>query len=382
MTPGRAGIKLGHMADRLPLDSPLFWFMAAVAVALLLTFVLFRTDLQLYWRLRAFARRAGDIRVPAGSLRGAAGPVRTLAARALALPVAGRQLDAARLFDRAAEQATGEAKAELFNLAGVCYYLAGRFEAAAERYRGAAAQAEAAGAKPLQAAAWANLGLAQLVRNEPEHAHTALEQALALDRETGDQAAVAAGLSRLGLTWHARNEPARALDLYNEALALNRATGNRRGAACDLGRIGLSWQVLGEHERAFEHYRESYATARKAGDEVAAAEVIGNTGLLQLKLGEDEKALASLLGSLALFGRMRDTTRALNTVLGLRMVLERMGAEAFAAGCRRFGVDSRDLARTKPCDCLPSRFVATNLKIRAFSKGKTARAKVLSRSNS
>ena len=68
----------------------------------------------------------------------------------------------------------------------------------------------------------------------------------------------------------------------------------------------------------------------------AEGEFLGNIGLLHLERNEDEAALASLLGALALFGEMRDTGRAVNTIRGLKLVRDRLGAEAFATACGRF----------------------------------------------
>lgn len=325
--------------------SPLFWLLTAVVVGAALMLFFFSTDARLRRRLGRLRRQAGDIRLPADGLTGSPGPVRRAAERALAEFDAGKPYDAAGLFERAAGQAQGQVRAELMNLAAVCHHVGNRLEPAAERYERAAALAVEAGAKQVGAAGYANLALLRLAQAEPELARAALEQALTLDRESGNQVQAAVGLGRLGLVFQARGETARALDLHLEALAINEALDNRRGIAYDLGRIGLAYQAHGEQAQALEYYARGLAAARKAGDRVTAGEFLGNIGLLQFERGESEAALGSLLGALALFGEMRDTARAVNTVKGLKLVRERLGADAFAAGCRRFGLKPPELAR-------------------------------------
>jgi tetratricopeptide (TPR) repeat protein len=290
-------------------------------------------------------KELGDIRFTVANLDTAGHRVRESFAQGVKAMCAKQYQDAAGMFRAGARDASPGERAELMNLVGISLHLAGRQNVAPDSFEQAVAAAEGAADRRAQAAALSNLALVYLARSEPAAALVYQEQALEIDRETGNAADTATGLGRLGLIRHAQHQPDRAMDLHTQALDLHRSLDDQPGIANDLGRIGFVYQTLDQSDKALECYNQALEVARKAAYLQGTAELLSNIGMLHNEQGDSDEALRHLLSALALFAQTSGETRMLNTANGLRVVRRKLGRDRFTEGCRKYGMNDRDLTR-------------------------------------
>jgi len=117
------------------------------------------------------------------------------------------------------------------------------------------------------------------------------EQALAIDRETGDRQGEAAALGSLANCYADLGQTARAIDLYEQALAIDRETGDRDGEAIDLGNLATSYAALGQFARSIDLFEQALAIAREVGDRQGETRHLGNLGELYGDLGQTARAI-------------------------------------------------------------------------------------------
>lgn len=135
------------------------------------------------------------------------------------------------------------------------------------------------------------VGLAHHQLDEVEKAIGYHEQALVIDRQTGDRQGEGADLGNLGRAYAALGEVEKAIGYYEQILVLHREIGDRQGEGTDLGNLGRAYEALGEVEKAIGYYEQALVIYREIGHRQGEGAAVGNLGLAHAALGEVEKSI-------------------------------------------------------------------------------------------
>jgi tetratricopeptide (TPR) repeat protein len=122
------------------------------------------------------------------------------------------------------------------------------------------------------------------------------EEALALRRETGDEAGQATALYNLGCLELDEGDRARGRAMLEEGLALDLKAGDDWGAASDRAAIGVAALDSGNLEEARALFAQAIKGLRDAGDTDRLAEVLGFVAGLAGETGDPIRA-ARLAGA-------------------------------------------------------------------------------------
>jgi tetratricopeptide (TPR) repeat protein len=137
--------------------------------------------------------------------------------------------------------------------------------------------------------AYANLGATILMlRLHPQERVLWLQTALNAIQLSNYRDAEAACLCNLGAAYADLREMRRAVELHEQALAIDRQSGDRQGEASDLGNLG---DESGEIELSVECHQQQLAIARKLGDRRTEGDALCNLGLILMYVGETQTAL-------------------------------------------------------------------------------------------
>jgi tetratricopeptide (TPR) repeat protein len=126
--------------------------------------------------------------------------------------------------------------------------------------------------------------------------------ALALFRESGDEAGEAWALTFLGA--HALASPGECkegIGLFEHGLGLFRELDDKPGIAQTLIGVGELARLDGDYERAEAAYEECLAIAREASDKMSEAKAVANLGYIAQQKGDHERAVERFITSIALF---------------------------------------------------------------------------------
>jgi predicted ATPase/DNA-binding SARP family transcriptional activator len=248
---------------------------------------------------------------------------------------------------------------------GVYEYMVGRYDQAAQLYRGSLALAGELRDTKAAAAALHSIGVLAQCRASFEDARERLLESLRLLRELppsdrelffrvhtvglfvgpeGPGAAprmyyeetlqffrrvdarsaigyVLAGLGDAARA-HGLTDPAR--DRLNESLAHFREARDPMGTSFVLNRLGNLAGVMGEYELAREWLDEGLELRRELGDRRAVGITMGNLGLLMARAGDPERAQAVISDALASFEKRDD----LPGQMGMRLALGNIALDA------------------------------------------------------
>jgi tetratricopeptide (TPR) repeat protein len=127
--------------------------------------------------------------------------------------------------------------------------------------------------------------------NEIKRAMVYYEQALAIDREIGNQPGVGATLSNLGVIYAVLGDVLRAIEYYEQAIEIARKVGDRKLEANILGNLGNTYKNLGDAHRAIQHYEQAQDLMREIEDIAGVATVSFNVAILYAQQGETARAL-------------------------------------------------------------------------------------------
>ncbi len=151
------------------------------------------------------------------------------------------------------------------NTLGFCYRVFGEFRLAIDLFEQALAINRTTGNQLGQSANLGNLGNCYYELGQISLAIESHEQALAIAREIGDQEAEATHLGNLGSCYHELGQISLAIESYEQALAIARATGDQEGEANHLGNLGSCNQNLGQIPQATGLYEQALAIERRIG---------------------------------------------------------------------------------------------------------------------
>jgi tetratricopeptide (TPR) repeat protein len=136
-----------------------------------------------------------------------------------------------------------------------------------------------------------SLGICYHLLGQLARAIELYEQALAIDRETGDRHGEAIHLGNLAIPVAELGQTARAIELHERALAIDRENGDRNGEANHLGNLGNRYAKLGQTARAVELQEQALVIHRETGDQNGQAAALGNLGNRYAELGQTARAI-------------------------------------------------------------------------------------------
>ena len=177
----------------------------------------------------------------------------------------------------------------------------------------------------LEAAALRGLGHLAAARGDYGRARTALERALALSQDDGDEGGAAAALTELGVLARNRGEYGVATALHDRALAAMRRLGDSRGVAVSLGHLGGLARARGDYDAAWAHHEASLGGWRSLGDRWGTAYALDHLGVLARDRGDLARAAGLHEEALGI-------RRALGDRAGLAGTLNNLGAVARGRG--------------------------------------------------
>jgi predicted ATPase/class 3 adenylate cyclase len=149
-------------------------------------------------------------------------------------------------------------------------------------------------------------GVADLARHQDqtEDALAACEGALALYRESSDDAGIARALSELGYIHQCRGDTMTAARALAEALELFRRLGDLERISFTLVGLGALAHLAGDLASARANYEESLALGRRLGDPNAIATALVNLGEVVQQQGDSARAAALYGESLEIYARL------------------------------------------------------------------------------
>jgi tetratricopeptide (TPR) repeat protein len=148
-----------------------------------------------------------------------------------------------------------------------------------------------------------------------------LEEALAIEREIGDERAIARELNSLGVVHRNIGDHERAEPLLVESLLRRRRLGDAAGVATVLTNLGILAVDRGEFGQAIELLGEAVGIDRASGAMGGVAYSSSALGTALLRAGRREEALGLLRSALAVFHELDDAD-------GVAESLERLGEAA------------------------------------------------------
>jgi predicted ATPase/class 3 adenylate cyclase len=201
-------------------------------------------------------------------------------------------------------------------------YLRGRVhEAAAWLERALAADALAPPEARVEALHW--LGVMLDEQRDARSAIERLEEALAIQRDIGDDRAIARELNSLGVVHRNIGDVVPAGSLLNESLMRRRRLGDMAGVATVLTNLGILAIDRGHFDQAIELLEEAVRIDRASGVTAGVAYSSSALGTAFLRSGRRNDALGLLRSGLATFHELGDTD-------GVAEGLERLGEAAAA----------------------------------------------------
>jgi predicted ATPase/class 3 adenylate cyclase len=188
----------------------------------------------------------------------------------------------------------------------------------------------AAAPAPLRARTHEVLGGITYWQGDLAGARPHYEEALAIWRADGDRAEIANALYNLSFCFTMdvqldaeQRRAARAI--IDEAIAINRELGNDRGIADDLWGLGTLYYFANDNEPAAEAFEQARVLYRRLGDRTQEAWSLHQLGSARLKLGQLEVARPLLRDGLRLFEAAGDDS-------AMTLLLDDLAAVAAAEG--------------------------------------------------
>jgi DNA-binding SARP family transcriptional activator/tetratricopeptide (TPR) repeat protein len=220
---------------------------------------------------------------------------------------------------RNAASQTGDRAAEAYALVnlGVVHLRQGRYEQAAEHYRGALPLFRETGDRGGEARTLTHLGLVNWRQGRYELAAERHWQALTRYRETANRAGEANALSNLGLVRWRQGRYEEAAEGHRQALILYRETGRRIGEANALTNLGVVNLRQGRYQQAADDLRQALTLFRETGNRIAEGYALANLGVVNLRQGRYQQAADDLRQALTLFretGNRDGEAEALNRI--------------------------------------------------------------------
>jgi predicted ATPase/transcriptional regulator with XRE-family HTH domain len=182
----------------------------------------------------------------------------------------------------------------------------GNFSEALASCEQAIALQRAAGDDAALAASLALFGVVLQFRGDGDGAERAQTESLEIRRRLRDEDGVAACLSYKALLAYCSGDLAGAASLAQESAAICRRFNNQTGLANALLRVGLVAMAEDANQRAGEAFSEAFALQQAARDHGSLHYSLANLAAVAQRLGNDELALARFRETFDLLAAVRD----------------------------------------------------------------------------
>jgi len=147
----------------------------------------------------------------------------------------------------------------------------------------------------------ANIAQVKTIQGYYEEALALMQEALAIDKETGDEAIIATDLNTIGRIYESWGIYDKAVDYLEQALALDVKLGMEDKMAIRYSSLGITYNGWGKYEKALEYFNKALQIDQKLGNEDKVALRIANIGSAYIEMKQPDQAIVHLQKSLAYF---------------------------------------------------------------------------------
>ena len=186
------------------------------------------------------------------------------------------------------------------------------------------------------------LGFLTLSQGQVAASRGFFEQSLAITREIGDRRDELISLNGLGNIAYEQGEAEAARSCFVQALAISREIGERRGEAGNLNGLGNIARDGGESMAACSWYQQSLAITREIGERWIEASNLNGLGNVACGQGDCAEARSFVEQSLAITREIGDRSKEVWNLSDLGQISR---LEGDLAGARAFCIQSLTLAR-------------------------------------
>ncbi len=158
----------------------------------------------------------------------------------------------------------------------------------------------------LQGRLQAGIGQAQLSQ-QPEASLQSLQQALTLQRETGDRRFEGTTLFVIGLLKANQQQLEEALQFYQQALVIFEPSGDRSSTATLQKYMGVAYFQLKRYPQALTVFQQSFSAYQEIGDRTEQIQVLINLGEIYTKQKQTTQAVSIYQQLIALAKDSRDS---------------------------------------------------------------------------
>jgi predicted ATPase/DNA-binding XRE family transcriptional regulator len=176
-----------------------------------------------------------------------------------------------------------------------------------------------------------SLGIILQFRGEYDRAEEAHSESLGMRKLRGDRLGIASSLSNLASIAFSKNDLARATSLGEESVAIYRDLGHESGLAHALMKIGLVAANERQYDRAEELFNECLRMQRSVGDTGSVHYSLVNLGAVAHKRGDHLLALSRYHEALDLLDLMPNKSAVAKTLEDLSYAIAAVGDPSRAA---------------------------------------------------
>ncbi len=225
----------------------------------------------------------------------------------------------------------GEERARALDALGWLVFVQGDWARAHALYAEGLALARRLGARGVEAALLADLGVAERWLGSDDEGTRLCEEAVAIAREIGGPARLATSLIWAYGTTGGRPVGRSPREGLEEAVRISQRCGDLWGTAHALNSLGDFLREAGEHAEACSRYEGALRAFQELGDRWMTAWTFEGLGRALFLGGETKRGAAHLRESLSLFVRLGDRGGAVHVLGRLGMVARALGRHAIAA---------------------------------------------------
>jgi tetratricopeptide (TPR) repeat protein len=164
--------------------------------------------------------------------------------------------------------------------------------------------------------------------NEQQQSRAYFEQALTLQRQSGDQRGEVTTLMNMGELFRSRNDHAQSRTYLEQALRLNQKAQDPFLQCIALHNLGLLFHAEKSYAQAFRCYQESLKLVQHLPNKQYRGMILTNLGMVLYEQGQLVEGLAILLAALKIRQMLHDPT-AVMLELFLRALEQKLGAESY-----------------------------------------------------
>lgn len=152
-----------------------------------------------------------------------------------------------------------------------------------------------------QAAAYGNLGIVYMTRDDLDKAEEMYRKSLDINESLGRKEGIAYQYCNHGNVYLKRGDLDKAEEMYLKALAIDESLGCKEGMASDYGNLGNVYQARNDFNKAEDMYQKALSIDEPLGRKEGVANQYCNLGVVYMTCGDLDKAEEMYRKSLALF---------------------------------------------------------------------------------